>query len=185
MNPIDALMALLFATDTPVTVGQLALVLGHTEGQVEQSLDILKERLNASGPLQVVEIAGGFQLATKPEFAEIVGNLLQPQRGRLSKSIMEVLAIVAYRQPITVAEIDAVRGVQSDYSLKSLLERRLVREVGRKQTPGRPILYGTTDQFLHQFNLVSLEQLPATDIGVPALPAPGESNDIGYTPVQG
>jgi segregation and condensation protein B len=76
---------------------------------------------------------------------------------------MEVLAIVAYRQPLTMSEIDVIRGVQSDYSVKALLERRLIQEVGRKHTPGRPVLYGTSSQFLHQFKLNDLGQLPALE----------------------
>lgn len=82
---------------------------------------------------------------------------------------MEVLAIVAYRQPITIAEIDGIRGVQSDYSLRALLERRLVREVGRKHTPGRPVIYGTTQQFLHLFGLNDLSELPELTVEPPTL----------------
>lgn len=108
----------------------------------------------------MVRIAGGYQLCTKPEFAEIVARFLQPQKHKLSRSLMEVLAIVAYQQPVTSAEIDAVRGVQSDYGLRTLVEKRLVCEVGRKSAPGRPVLYGTTQQFLHTFNLNSLTELP-------------------------
>ena len=108
-----------------------------------------------------------------------------PQRGRLSRSLLEVLAIVAYRQPITASEIEAVRGVQSDYGIRALLERRFIRDVGRKKAPGRPTLYGTTQQFLHQFNLRNLEELPKLDPSLPAkldvvlesLPGIRESDD--------
>ena len=160
MEIFDSVLALLFVADEPVRGELLARTLNVTEGQVEQAIEILQGRLYESGPLQIIRLAGGWQLCTKPECAEIVAAFLKPQRQRLGRSLMEVLAIVAYRQPITLAEIDVARGVQSDYSLRQLLERRLVEEVGRKEGPGRPILYGTTQQFLHQFGLNDLQQLP-------------------------
>jgi len=160
MEIVDSVMALLFVADEPVPGDLLARVLNVAEGQVEQAVEILQARLSEGGPLQVIRLAGGWQLCTRPECAEIVAAFLKPQRQRLGRSLMEVLAIVAYRQPITMAEIDAARGVQSDYSLRQLLERRLVEEVGRKQSPGRPVLYGTTQQFLHQFGLNSIQDLP-------------------------
>lgn len=127
---------------------------------MEEGLEKLGGRLNHGSGLQLVRIAGGYQLCTKPEFAEVVAKFLQPQPHKLSRSLMEVLAIVAYQQPVTAAEIDSVRGVQSDYGLRQLVEKRLVIEVGRKAAPGRPVLYGTTQQFLHTFNLNSLQELP-------------------------
>lgn len=169
MKIVDALEALLFVTDAPATVEGLATILQVTEGQVEQGLEILEKLLVEKGGVQLVRIAGGYQLCTKPEFAEIVANYLKPQRQRLSRSLMEVLAIIAYRQPLTIAEVDAIRGVQSDYGIRSLLERRLIQEVGRKPVPGRPVLYGTTQQFLHQFNMNDLSQLPEINPEAPAL----------------
>jgi segregation and condensation protein B len=162
--PVEQVMAILFVADAPATLKQIAEALCYTEGQVEQALESLRDRLARSGPLQVVALAGGFQLSTKPEHAASVANFLKPQRNRLGRSLMEVLAIVAYRQPMTVADIDAIRGVQSDYSIKSLLERRLIQEVGRRKAPGRPVLYGTTQQFLHQFNMKNLSELPTIDL---------------------
>lgn len=147
----------------------LARALEVPEGVVEQGLEMLGARLSQASSLQLVRIAGGYQLCTKPEFAESVTRFLKPQKQRLSRSLMEVLAIVAYRQPITIAEIDTVRGVQSDYSLRALMERRLVREVGRRHTPGRPMLYGTTQQFLHLFGLNDLKELPELSIEPPTL----------------
>jgi segregation and condensation protein B len=161
MEIVDSVMALLFVADEPVKSDNMARILGVAEGQVEQAVEILQERLTTQGgPLQVIRLAGGWQLCTRPECAEIVAAFLKPQRQRLGRSLMEVLAIVAYKQPVTMAEVDLARGVQSDYSLRQLIERRLIEEVGRKQTPGRPVLYGTTQQFLHQFNLDSIEGLP-------------------------
>jgi len=167
MSTVHALEALLFVADAPVSLTTLSESLGVPEGVIEQGLEVLGARLSQSGAIQLVRIAGGYQLCTKPEFAETVSRFLRPQKQRLGKSLLEVLAIVAYRQPITTAEIDHVRGVQSDYSLRALLERRLVREVGRKSTPGRPVLYGTTQQFLHLFGLNELSELP--DIGTEML----------------
>lgn len=164
MTIVDQLEALLFASDSPVTPQALAAALSATEGQVEQGLEILEARLEERGAVRLVRIAGGYQLCTKPEHAEIVANFLKPQRNRLGRSLMEVLAVVAYRQPITLAEIEAARGVQSEYSVKALQERRLIEEKGRRPAPGRPVLYGTTEQFLHQFNLNDLGELPQIDL---------------------
>lgn len=177
LSVVDTLEAILFVSEAPVPMRVLTEVTGYREGQITQALEVLSEKLLARSPLQLVEIAGGFQLCTRPEFAEVIGRFLKPRAGRLSRSLLEVLAIVAYRQPVTIAEIDEVRGVQSDYGVRALLERRLIREVGRKATPGRPILYGTTPNFLHQFNLRDLSQLPPVDappVIQPALPIGGE-----------
>lgn len=163
MSIVDQIQALLFVSDGPVPAEALATALGVTEGQVEQGIEILEAQLDDRGAIRLTKIAGGYQLCTKPEHAEAVANFLKPQRQKLSRSLMEVLAIVAYNQPITVGDVEQVRGVQSDYSIRALQERRLIEEVGRKQAPGRPVLYGTTDQFLHQFKLNDLSQLPAID----------------------
>jgi segregation and condensation protein B len=170
MNAADSVEALLFVADTPATVDSLSQALGLTAGQIEQALEVLQERLTQHGPLHLVKLAGGYQLATKPEFGQAIANFLKPQRQRLSRSLIEVLAIVAYRQPLTMAEIDQIRGVQSDYSVKALLERRLVQEVGRRHAPGRPVLYGTSQQFLHQFKLNDLSQLPPLETAEPQPP---------------
>lgn len=169
MNSTNVVEALLFVADAPATRKALAEAAGVSEAEVERALDALRTRLEGTS-LTVVEIAGGYQLCTRESYAEAIGNFLQPQRQKLSRSLMEVLAIVAYRQPITQSEIDAVRGVQSDYGVRGLLERRLIHEVGRRESPGRPVLYGTTQQFLHQFNLNDLGQLP--ELHPDALDAP-------------
>ena len=179
MNLVDQLEALLFVSEAPAKLNDLARTLDVTEGQVEQGLEILTERLDTAGALKCVKIAGGYQLATKAEFAELVGVYMKPQKQRLSRSIMEVLAIVAYKQPITTAEIEVIRGVQSDYGLRILQERNLICEVGRKATPGRPMLFGTTQQFLHQFNLDGLTQLPQMEIdALPSLPAGEKAEEL-------
>lgn len=173
------LEALLFVADSPTPLAQLADVADVPLPEAQAALDNLRASLEGTS-LQIVEIAGGLQLCTRDAYAEVIGNFLKPQRQKLSRSLMEVLAIVAYRQPTTLAEIDGVRGVQSDYGLRALLERRLLQEVGRKDAPGRPVLYGTTQQFLHQFNLNDLHQLPhladvpADEELQPALPGSAE-----------
>lgn len=174
ISAADRVHALLFVADQPATLSSLANALALTEGQVEQALEVLEKQLRKSGPIQLVRLAGGFQLSTKPDYAGWVSAFLQPQRSRLSRALMEVLAIVAYRQPITMAEIDEVRGVQSDHAVRSLVERRLIEEKGRRPTPGRPMLFGTTDQFLHQFKLNELQELPplALPSAPPALGVP-------------
>jgi len=157
---VATLHALLFAAESPASVTDLAAAMSITQGQVEQAAEILEQRLSEGGGIMLVRIAGGLQLCTRPEFAEPVAGFLKPQRRRLSRALLEVLAIIAYRQPMTIAEIESVRGVQCDYSVRQLVERRFVQEVGRRAGPGRPALYGTTQQFLHQFNLENLSQLP-------------------------
>jgi segregation and condensation protein B len=160
----DQIEAILFISDAPAKLQEIARTLGRSEGQVEQGIELLERRYEQAGALTVVRIAGGYQLATKSEFSELVASHLKPQKQRLSKSMLEVLAIVAYKQPITTAEIEAIRGVQSDYGIRVLQERNLIYESGRRPTPGRPIEFSTTAQFLHQFNLDSLHQLQALEL---------------------
>jgi len=154
-----ALECLLFVATEPVSMKTLMEVLREEEECLRNALRLLEERLQDSG-LQVVQVAGGYQLCTRPEFAEVVARYLQPQPTKLSRAALETVAIIAYRQPITLPEIEAIRGVQSEGVVRTLLQRGLIQEVGRKQTAGRPVLYGTTPQFLHYFGLNSLEELP-------------------------
>lgn len=161
MNIVDSLEAVLFVADAPVSLEQLSAALGFNEGQLVQALEVLEARLEERGSICLTQLAGGYQLCTKQEYSEVVTRFLKPRGDKLSKSTMEVLAVIAYRQPITLTDIDAIRGVQSDYSLRVLVEKRLVHEVGRKQAPGRPVLWGTTDSFLHTFKLNDIKELPA------------------------
>lgn len=174
----DQIEALLFVADQPVTVATLCDATDSEPTAVTDALKDIGEAYHLRGPIQLIRIAGGYQFSTKPEVAEIVTRFLRPQKQRLSKSVMEVLAVIAYQQPITVAELEAVRGVQSDYGVRVLLEKRLIREVGRRPTPGRPVLYGTTQQFLHHFNLNDLSELPEL-----ALPKPQPALDFDGTQV--
>jgi segregation and condensation protein B len=152
---------LLFAAGEPLGVKELAKVTESDETDVHEAVRFLRDQyLQADSGLQVIEIAGGYQMGTRPEFAPMVGKMLAPHANRLSRPALETVTIVAYRQPCTQIEIEAIRGVASDGVLKTLLERELIKEAGRKQTPGRPILYATTDGFLHYFGLAGLEDLP-------------------------
>jgi segregation and condensation protein B len=160
-----AVEAILFVAEAPLSVEELAKILEVRPPAIEAALEELGARLNQGSGIQLVRIAGGYQLCTRPEMAEAVSLYLKPQRRRLTRSALEVLAIVAYRQPITTQEIDEIRGVQSEHSLRTLADRGLIEEVGRKQAPGRPILWGTTQEFLHQFHLNDISELPPLDEG--------------------
>lgn len=167
VNAEKAVEALLFVCDSPVGVEDLASATGLPLYAVEEALERLGGRLHHESGLQLVRIAGGYQVCTKPEYAAAVARLLKPRKVRFTRSQLEVLAIVAYQQPVTVSEVDQVRGVDSSHTVRLLVERRLLSEVGRKQSPGRPVLYGTTQQFLHTFNLEDLRALPEVQAAMP------------------
>src|SRR5439155_11324978 len=129
----------------PLNLIDIARAAACDELAAESALRELQLRLGESGSgIQMVSIAGGYQLATRPEHAEAVARLLARSASKLSRAALETVAIVAYRQPVTQPEIESVRGVSASGVLKTLLDRKLIAEVGRKQTVGRPILYGTT-----------------------------------------
>ena len=153
------LEALLFVAWEPAPVKRLAEALGLEPKFTQELLLELQEAYVGRG-FQLVEIAGGWQFLTQPEAAPYIERLYKPRAQQLSKAALETLAIVAYRQPVTRAEIDNIRQVKSDAMLAILMEKTLVKEVGRLDAPGRPILYGTTQEFLAAFGLVSLQELP-------------------------
>jgi segregation and condensation protein B len=157
----SCLEALLFVAAEPVSIGQLGEASGAKNTEVEEALKNLETRLTADSGLRLQRHAGKVQLTTAPELSIAIENFLGLEAtARLSRAALEALAIVAYRQPITRPTIDAVRGVNSDGVIKSLLAKNLIQEAGRTEGPGRPILYGTTNDFLQHFGLSSLEQLP-------------------------
>lgn len=166
------LEAYLFVAVEPVTPGEIARSLGVEAAAAEEALEDLvnayARRINTG--LHIVRIAGGYQMATRPVLAEGVARLLAAPgaKARLSKPALETLAIIAYQQPVTQAEVESVRGVSVDGVLKTLADRRLVKEEGRKAVPGRPILYATTPDFLHYFGLNTLEDLPPLEDITPA-----------------
>ena len=153
------LEALLFVAWEPAPVKRLAEALGLEPKFTQELLLELQEAYVGRG-FQLVEIAGGWQFLTQPEAAPYIERLYKPRAQQLSKAALETLAIVAYRQPVTRAEIDNIRQVKSDAMLAKLKKKTLVKEVGRLDAPGRPILYGTTQEFLAAFGLVSLQELP-------------------------
>src|SRR5437660_8326295 len=158
------LEAILFVSGEPLSVDRmLGAVEGVAREELMSALRALQTDYTAEGRgLQLVEVAGGFQIATRPDCAPWIKRLERAKEGaRLSRSAMETRAIASYKQPVVRAEIEQIRGVDSAAVLKTLLERRLVRIVGRKDAPGRPILYGTTRPFLQAFGLKNLSHLRA------------------------
>ena len=156
----NAIECLLLARGGPVRVSELRKALEIDEAELLASLAALQVEYEGRG-LQIQEIAEGYQLCTRPEYGEYVQRLLRVEEIEpLTRATLEVLAIVAYRQPITRASVDTIRGVQSAHHLVKLQDRRLIREVGRRPGPGRPILYGTTDGFLRYFGLKDVGALP-------------------------
>ena len=166
--------ALLFVSGEPLTTERLVLVLqGVSRAEVHEAVRALQEDYAADGRgLQIVEVAGGYQIATRAECAAWIKRLEKAKTGaKLSRSAMETLAIIAYKQPLVRAEIEQIRGVDTAGVLRTLLDRRLIRIIGRKDIPGRPIMYGSTKQFLQAFGLKDLADLPALrdlkDLGEP------------------
>jgi segregation and condensation protein B len=162
------LESLLFVSIEPLTLDQLDRVLGLQDqgpadrGRVLAALQRLQEEYREMGRgLQLVEVAGGYQTTTRPENAPWIKQLHAVRTAsRLSRPALETLAIVTYRQPVTTPEIEAIRGVDCSGVLKTLLERRLIKIVGRKEAVGKPMLYGTTQEFLQHFGLRDLSELP-------------------------
>lgn len=153
---------LLFVASEPISINKLAEITGAEQETVIQLVQELEEFYQGRG-FELIEVAGGWQFATRPEMSGVIEKYFRPKVNLLSKAALETLAIIAYRQPITRAEIEEVRGVKIDGVLGTLLEKKLVQDVGRKSSPGRPLLYGTTVEFLNFFGLKSLEELPAPD----------------------
>lgn len=159
------LEAILLASPDPLTLKRIAEVMGLDEKDASILVEDLRKEYQQPGRgLYLQELAGGWVLTTRPEYAEWVEKLLQPKGKGLSHAALETLAIIAYRQPVTRAEIEGVRGVKADRALETLMERKLVREVGRKEGPGRPMLYGTTREFLQYFGLKEISDLPPLSV---------------------
>ncbi len=184
LEPVAALEALLFASPEPLPPERLAELLPTLSGEeISAALALLKARYAspASG-LMLDEVAGGFRLGTRPEAAEALARLAIVRPSRLSRPALETLAIIAYRQPITKAEVEAIRGVNIDGVLRTLGERGLIRILGRKREAGRPMLYGTSRAFLEYFGFQDLSELP-TLREIEALVAPSQaSRPAEHTP---
>jgi segregation and condensation protein B len=154
-----ALECLLFLAEEPLPEGELARLLEVTPAKAREIAETLQQRFEGRG-LQLVKVAGGWRLCTRPAYADFIARLHEPAKIRLSRPALETLAIIAYRQPVTRPEIEAVRGVNVDGVITTLLSYNLVEERGRKEAPGRPMLYGTTTEFLSHFGLDKVEDLP-------------------------
>jgi segregation and condensation protein B len=164
--------ALLFIAERPLTSAELAELAGVPVLQAEAALAQLAEELEDDGRgLRVQRLEDAWQLATAPEVGARLAAYAAREEARITPAALEALAVVAYRQPCTRGEVDRVRGVDSDYVIRSLLHRRLIAEVGRRDTPGRPVLLGTTFTFLERFGLTSLEDLPPLSSDAAALAA--------------
>jgi segregation and condensation protein B len=159
---IAVIEALIFVSDEPLSAKTISEVLKEDRELIEQSIAQLETEFNArNGGLQLREVAGGWQFATRPEFHEHVRAFLRSRpSAKLSLASLETLAVIAYRQPITIPEILEIRGVQSPSAIKTLLDKRLIVAKGRKETVGRPMMYGTSREFLIQFGLKDLSELP-------------------------
>ena len=159
---LAAIEALLFSHGEPVSAAKLAFALEEDPARVEAAVAALEDRYAepATG-LRLARVAGGFQLTTRADLREVIERLLAPKREEaLSESAVDALSVIAYRQPITVPELNELRGVNSQSVVSTLLRRRLIRSRGRKKVVGRPMLYGTTDEFLERFGLEGLDDLP-------------------------
>jgi segregation and condensation protein B len=157
------LESLLFVSAEPISLERLMIALGTVSKQeLKHALQSLREDFDREGRgVQMVEVAGGYQMVTRTEHAPWIKRLAKSKASpKLSRSAMESMAIIAYKQPIVRSEIEQIRGVEVSGVLRTLLERKLIRMVGRKDVPGRPIMYGTTKLFLQQFGLSDLSQLP-------------------------
>jgi segregation and condensation protein B len=157
------LEAVLFVSPEPVPVARLMSILGTvSKAEVVQALEILTHDLDQDGRgIQLVQVAGGYRLVTKQEYGPWLKRMDKARSAqKLSRSALESLAIIAYKQPLVRSEIEEIRGVETSSVLRTLCERKLVRIVGRKDVPGRPIMYGTTKFFLEHFGLQDLSQLP-------------------------
>src|SRR5918996_1793314 len=157
--------ALIYVSEEPLSAKHIADVLKEDKDVINQTLAALSEEFNArNSGLQLREVAGGWQFATRPEYHEHVRAFLKwKPSAKLSLASLETLAVIAYKQPITVPEILDIRGVQSPSAIKTLLDKRLIKACGRKETVGRPMMYGTSKEFLLQFGLKDLSELPSIE----------------------
>jgi segregation and condensation protein B len=166
--------SLLFIADGPLTMDRIKNVLSLPDAtEIRIMLKALSEEYEArGGGFFLREVAGGYQLRTRPEYTEFIKRLIQPNPPRLSKAALETLAIIAYKQPLIRSDVEHIRGVDCGGIIRTLLERKLIRVLGRKEIPGRPLIYATTKHFLEVFDLKDLKDLPT----------PKEIEDLGNSP---
>lgn len=161
-----AIEAILFANGDEVSLDTLSKILEVDKKTLANVLNNMMDRyINEKRGIQIIQLEDKYQLRTTPEFYEYVSKLHENRRHTgLSQAALETLSIIAYKQPITKVHIDEIRGVGSDASLSKLLERNIIKEVGRMNAPGKPILYGTTDDFLRGFGFKSIKELPVLEM---------------------
>lgn len=155
--------AAIFTADAPLSVKQIKLLITNQRLSNKQVLALIKELQvdYQERGVELVQVASGFRFQAKLEFSELISTATQEKAPKYSRAILETLSLIAYRQPITRAEIEDVRGVAvSSHIIKTLTERQWIKTVGHKEVPGKPVLYGTTNMFLDYFNLTTLAQLP-------------------------
>ena len=162
---LKRLEALLFAAPALSSVDQLAQGLNLAKAELVSLLDILSTNYEMNSGLRLQKVKNQYQMVSAPEYGRDIENFLGLEfTSRLTQAALEALAIIAYKQPATRPEIDAIRGVNSDTVIKSLLTKGLIEELGRSEAAGRPILYGVTEEFLHHFGLESIDKLPTVDL---------------------
>ena len=171
-NKRQIIEALIFGSDEPLTTRQIMDILWHSENsgprlrvKEDDVLGIIRdlnaEYVQAGRSYRIIQVAGGFQYATMPEFAEWLGRMVKEKaRRKLTQATIETLSVIAYKQPVTKPEMEAIRGVNADYAIQKLLERGLITIIGRAASAGRPLLYGTTQDFLKHFGINDLAELP-------------------------
>ena len=184
--------SLLFVAEAPLTVDRIKNVITVADTrEIRKALSALPAEYNTrKGGFFLREVAGGYQFRSRPEYMEWIKRLLNPNPPRISKAALETLAIIAYKQPVLRSDVEQIRGVDCGGVLRALLERRLIRILGRKELPGRPLIYGTTKQFLEVFDLKDLKELPtpkeiealaesSPETTDPVLPDPPEEETVG------
>jgi len=162
----NQLLAILFASPEPVTLGQLGQVFPAVElSDLEQALESLATEFNAlQSAMEARKVAGGYRISTRPEMHEVIREYLKTRpSAKLTPAALETLAVIAYRQPVTFPEIMEIRGLKGSTTIRTLLEKKLIEIRGRKKVVGRPILYGTTQDFLLRFGLNDLSELPSLE----------------------
>lgn len=163
-NLSNILESILFAAGNPVPVAVIAEKLGVAEDDVRKASEELRARYGESGGIRLLSFNKKLQLSSNPDYKDCVSSVLNPIKEReFTKTILECSAIIAYKQPITKGELEELRGLNCDYAIHTLLDLQMIEPVGRKDAVGRPILYGTTDNFLKRFRLNSIEDLPDYD----------------------
>jgi segregation and condensation protein B len=154
--------SILFVSDTPLSLDRLCTILEEfARDDIRRAVDsIATDCCDGKRGIELVQVAGGYQFRSRPEFADYIRRLKRVKPARFSPSALETLAIIAYRQPVTRSEVEYLRGVDSGGILKSLLDKKLIKIIGKKDIPGKPLIYGTTREFMETFNLKDLASLP-------------------------